>query len=260
MKLETITQSRQSGNRSERHAAKLSGSVQYQRYQARLEIRPTAIVLDIDGTLVPWRDYDYVWQFILSDFVLVEWNRCTLAAPGEGIISYGAWHKRLFERMRDRCITRSELVDSMRHQLAMTPRHMRAVRQLRGLAPLAVLSGSISLALEVAGFSLDWFSVLGCHHLNFDEDGHIVSWTTFEHGGHFEKPAGLREICQRLGVLPRDVVYVGDGFNDREILRYVAGEGGLSFALPPLAWTQEAWACGAISIENLESVVRWLQN
>ena len=66
------------------------------------------------------------------------------------------------------------------------------------------------------------------------EDGRITGAVTEPILGREAKVAALNEICARLGVVPEDVMAVGDGANDLGMLRF-AGAGVALHAKPVVA-------------------------
>jgi len=126
--------------------------------------RPELIVFDIDGTLIKWKGYEYIWQFLLRDLKLEKANQEYLRRYNSKKISYYDWHKRLFSLMASNDIKYKDFYYSICNALPDTTLIYQLILRLKQhVRYMAILSGSITLALEIGQIPMILFDVIYAH-------------------------------------------------------------------------------------------------
>jgi len=194
------------------------------------------VIFDIDGTLVKWHSSTYAWEFLLDNSGVDAWNKKAKSLYNMGSLTYEDWHIELIQKMREFSITEQTLRIKMLKKLAADTPSVSLVSSIcNRFRFTAILSGSLTLALEVANLELSSFDLVLAHKLGFNVNGYIDSWLVNAYGTHEGKVQGLYYISSKLQVSLANIVYIGDGHNDRLVINELNRAGGMGIALPPLA-------------------------
>jgi len=224
---------------------------------------PKLAVFDIDGTLISWPEHQYIWEFLLHDLGLTDWNKTCIVAYRKKKISYAEWHEVLFSKMKKINVTKELLYSSIVKALP-NAQDMEAVqnflyRMSKRFEFLAVLSGGLVFSLELASISLSLFNVLYAHSLIFDNEGILKDWKINPYGSDVGKFYGLVNICQSLNVGLNDTLYIGDGLNDLQIINKLCQHRGIGFSIPPLSKSDQLLSNQNFRGNNLFDVERILR-
>ena len=179
------------------------------------------IVFDVDGTLIDndglngSRYWESLHQVLLGD----EGDRTNQARKARymrGELSYTEWCALDLEDFKTSGATRDDFVRIANMQ-RLIPGARETVAALHDAGfLLAVISGSIDTLLDTL-FPDHPFSDLLINTTHFD-DTKMVSYNacTFDGPG---KADALRMLAAKHGVAIEDTVFIGDGFNDIDVLR-----------------------------------------
>ncbi len=201
---------------------------------------PKLAVFDIDGTLIPWHGHTYIWDFLIHDFGLEKWNSYYFNAFKHKQISYTGWHEKLFTKFKKIGINKEMFKKSI---ISVLPEMTQIIEFLEKISVhfkhMAILSGSLALALEIGQIPLSLFDAIYINKIQFDECGKISSWEINPYGGHDKKFEGLIAICKKNHVDLKQTIYIGDGLNDLYVINNLYKSGGIGYALPPLSKSNE---------------------
>ncbi len=209
------------------------------------------VCFDIDGTLISDAEGTY-WERLHRELEGVEGSRKQAARAARfraGKLTYKEWVDRDLGDLKARGTTREEFVAIARSQPLM-PGSLETLRELRRRGvKLAVIAGSLNVLVETL-FPPGIFDEVFINEVLFDERGRIASWTetVYDEG---TKHRALRAICARESITLSETVFVGDGENDRDILRVP----GLGIAFCPKS-DRVAAADVVIRKRNVREVLR----
>jgi phosphoserine phosphatase len=96
----------------------------------------------------------------------------------------------------------------------------------------------------------DLFDDVFLNQLQFDQHGRLsgVVHTDFDFEG---KVRALEQICQSVGCTMQESVFVGEGFNDKDVIR----KAGFSIAYPPTAPESEVFSNAVIREDDLSLIL-----
>jgi phosphoserine phosphatase len=181
------------------------------------------VCFDIDGTLVD--ELVFVWQ-TLHDYYGTdkEVRRKMIDRYMNKEITYDEWAKSDVQMFREKGATREGIISALKDAKLM-PGAREALQELKEKGiKLAVISGSISLLLDML-FPDHPFDDVLINTLVFDEAGRLIDCVATEFD-HEHKATGMKKIAEREGFDLSECVFVGDNHNDVQIAQLA----GLSIA------------------------------
>lgn len=229
---------------------------------ARNRWRYKVVALDLDGTLLRGGDFAFSWERVwrelnVSKAIQNELRRAyRLAAdaaptPEARIGAYRKWCEAAVEHFRQRGLTRAKLRE-VAARLQLTLRCREALVQLRDAGVVtAIISGGIDTFLE------DLFPEFRAHvdfvfvnQLLFDEQGGLtgVEASAYDFEG---KAEALSYVCKRAHCSAAETVFVGDRFNDEQVMLHAA----LAIAYPPQDLATEGVAAVSIREDDLTRIL-----
>jgi HAD superfamily phosphoserine phosphatase-like hydrolase len=190
--------------------------------------RYRVIGFDLDGTLLRGLDYSWqaVWDYLGFD---PEFRKTGMRRYRHGQISYQEWCDWCKQQFRGKGLKRQDFA-KIAATINVTKNLRPAIEALRNNGfILAIISGGIDVLLkEKIPDAEELFDYICINRVTFD-DQHVIDGvdpTPFD----FERKAvALEAICKRHGVTLKQSVFVGEGFNDSEVIN----KAELSIAYPP---------------------------
>jgi phosphoserine phosphatase len=201
------------------------------------------IAFDVDGTLVRGIDFSWtvVWKYLGFPESLY---RGAMRDYRKGKITYAQWCDMACTNFRAKGLKREDFAEIVA-PLSLTKNFADTIRVLRGSGfVVALISGGMDVFLyEMIPNATELFDYICTNRIHFDPKTGVISNiepTPFDFEG---KAIALEGICERHGCTVKEAVFVGEGFNDEQVVN----KAGLSIAYPPGEMTIEA---AAISIED----------
>jgi HAD superfamily phosphoserine phosphatase-like hydrolase len=220
---------------------------------------------DLDGTLLRGQNFTFSWEAVWGQLGFSKAVQQKLkkeyrqrakssADPKVRIAAYRDWCQSACENFRTRRLTREQM-RTISAPLTVTKNFETAMAMLRDAGMVtALISGGINCFLEdkIPEFR-KWFDFAFINVLRFDDAGLLdgVVATEFDFEG---KGDALRLVMERAGCAAAETVFVGDGFNDEDIL-LAAGQ---SIAYPPKDQAVKGAAGVHIQDDDLEKVVSYV--
>ncbi len=199
-------------------------------------------VFDIDGTLIKWKNEIYIWK-IITDYLSIDtYNDILVSKYKRKKISYKEWHLLLFQEIQNHenfNFYWFEKLVSKNINNDFNKTNDLLCKVAKKINHLAVLSGSIANTLEICKINTFYFEKIVAHKFIFEEDGRLKNWQINPYGSDSFKINGLKELCNFYSVNISEILYIGDGHNDLELINYLHKNGGLGLALPPLTKNNE---------------------
>ena len=182
------------------------------------------VCFDLDGTLVD--DTIFIWQTLHDHF---QTDRAARKRARQdffaGRISYCEWFEHDMVMLTGRGMDRASLTEVLKQLKPMTG----AAETLENLheqgVKLAVISGSLNIVLDhfFPGFP---FVQTYINRVYFNEDGEIIRWRETPYDMK-NKADGLLRIALQEDIPLSETAFVGDNFNDLEVVRTLGRAGGL---------------------------------
>jgi phosphoserine phosphatase len=174
------------------------------------------VCFDLDGTL--FDDTIFVWQTLHEYFQTDRAKRKDAFEKAmRNEITYEEWFYNDLELLRERGATRDRILDAIAPMKLMsgTLEVLSALKQ-QG-RKLGVISGSLDIAFKRLLPEHDFDYVL-INKILFDDQGEIIGGapTKFDMAN---KAAGLKMIAARENIPLESCVFVGDNFNDIDVMK-----------------------------------------
>lgn len=180
-------------------------------------VKPPALVaFDVDGTLVD--DTVFVWETLHTHFGTDPVERADVAAAFFARrITYADWFEHDIRVLLARGADRASILGAISDMRPMAGAHetLRALSDTGAI--LAVISGSLDFVVETV-FPEHPFADVLINHVEFDDAGRLVAWrpTPFDMNA---KADGLRWLAAKYGIPLERCAFVGDHFNDVDVVR-----------------------------------------
>ena len=177
---------------------------------------PALVAFDVDGTLVD--DTVFIWETLHRHFDTdPDARRAAREAYMAGQITYTEWFEHDMAALIGRGANRPRMMEAIAHMRPMAGA-AETLRRLREAdVPVAVISGSLSIVLDKL-FPDEGFADVLISHMYFDPQGEITGWqpTRFDMAG---KATGLLHLAAKRGLDVKRCAFVGDNFNDVDVVR-----------------------------------------
>lgn len=209
------------------------------------------VCFDLDGTIVD--ETIFIWDTI-HDFCGVSKEDRKKAYNNfvNKSISYDEWYANDRILLKKAKCNKKTLFEAIK-PLKLMPGALETLKKLKekGLK-IAIISGSLNLVLDylIPNYE-EIFDDVFINKMFFDEEGNISGGEStpfdFEH-----KATGLKEICKREGIDPKECVFVGDNHNDT----HIAELAGLSIAFNCKSETLAEIADVVIEKKDLREILK----
>lgn len=176
------------------------------------------VVFDLDGTLI---DVDSAWH-MLHEFFGMDVHPERIEAKEKfmsGEIDYNEWADRDIDLMKKSGANMEKIKKALR-SIKLINGSLETVKTIK---KMGYKTGLISDSLDIVIKTLipdykEMFDYIYINKLYFDKDGNIlnVKITNFNFG---KKAEGLKEICKKEGILPKETIFIGDNVNDVDIAK-----------------------------------------
>lgn len=187
------------------------------------------IGFDLDGTLL--RGIQFSWTVVWKHLNFPEdIYRGAMRDHRKGKTTYQEWCDLACAHFRERGLRRKDFAKIV-SGITVTKNLHETVKLLRDSGfVLALISGGIDTFIEeMIPDAADLFDYICINRLRFDQPSGLVGGvdaTPFDFEG---KAVALEAICKRHGCTLKEAVFVGEGFNDENVIN----RAGLSIAYPP---------------------------
>lgn len=186
-----------------------------------------AIIFDFDGTLTKKNDniWKRMWQCLGNE---EELNSCRINLFARFInreITHKQWCDLTLKAFQEKSFTK-QMLDIITDDMSLIQGAENLIKYLHAQGiELHIVSGGIkSVIKKVLGSNCQYFSVINANEILFDIYGNIteIIATKYDHEG---KATYIKELCEKKGYKPNEVLFVGNGFNDEWV--YKSGVGTL---------------------------------
>jgi phosphoserine phosphatase/pimeloyl-ACP methyl ester carboxylesterase len=187
------------------------------------------IAFDLDGTLLRGLDFSWtlVWQYL--EFPAAVY-RGAMRDYRKGVTTYQEWCELACTHFRTKNLRRSDFAKIL-SKITVTNNFEETLITLKASGFItALISGGIDTFIEEkipnAGELFDYICI---NRLCYDQPSGLIGGvdaTPFDFEG---KTLALEAICTQHGCSLKEAVFIGEGFNDEDIVN----KAGLSIAYPP---------------------------
>jgi HAD superfamily phosphoserine phosphatase-like hydrolase len=201
--------------------------------------RYKVVAFDLDGTLLRSEKFQFSWEAIWTGLgfskaiqkeLKREYHRKAQSGQDEKRNeAYREWGEKAISYYMTRHLNREKLSNIIK-PLELTNNFYPAIRQLRQENfVLAIISGGIDFFLKekVPDFR-QLFDFVFINEFKFDPSG-MLNGLVASHFDFQGKAQALNFVCERSGCTLYETVFVGDAFNDADIMSVA----GYSIAYPP---------------------------
>lgn len=188
------------------------------------------IGFDLDGTLLRGIQFSWtpVWQHLGYPKKL---QRIGMKKYTSGKSNYQEWCEWACNFFIERNLKREDFREVTK-TVTLTKNFDSTMRTLKGEGfILAIISGGIDVFIEEKIPNANkLFDYIFVNKFQFDDLGRLcgVIPTEYDFGG---KTKAVEKICNENGIKLQECIYVGEGFNDDDVISKV----GLSIAYPPVS-------------------------
>jgi phosphoserine phosphatase/pimeloyl-ACP methyl ester carboxylesterase len=187
------------------------------------------IAFDLDGTLL--RGIDFSWTVVWKHLGFPEAvYRGAMRDYRKGRTTYQEWCELACRHFREKGLRRSDFARIV-SGISVTRNLLETLTTLKSSGfILAIISGGIDTFIEEKiPNAAELFDYICINRLSFEKPSGLISGvdsTPFDFEG---KTVALEAICKRHGCTLKEAVFVGEGFNDEDVVN----KAGLSIAYPP---------------------------
>lgn len=228
----------------------------------RNRLRYKVAAFDLDGTLLRGEDFDFSWEAVwrslgfgkkIQNDLIREYRQRTIAESSREnrVQSYQNWCDKACAQFKRRGLTRNQLRE-LCQPITLTHNCREALSQLRSEGVvIAIISGGINTFLEDKFPDYrDYVDFVFINELLFSSGGLLegVHATAFDFQG---KAEALDIVIERVGCTSAETVFIGDRFNDLDIMVKV----DKAIAYPLKDKGVEEVAHESIQVDNLMNIV-----
>lgn len=182
-----------------------------------------AIVFDFDGTLTEKKGnlWKKIWQTVGYDVGPDSYFIKLYKKYMSGSITHNECSELTLKALQEKDFTKQKL-DEITDNMTLIDGAEELIKNLnaQGLE-IHIVSGNIVSVIEkILGENKKFVSAISANEILFDENGKIskIVCTKYDCEG---KATYIKELCQRKGYNPSDVLFVGNGMNDEWV--YTSG-------------------------------------
>lgn len=212
------------------------------------------IGFDLDGTLL--RGIEFSWTVVWKHLDFPEAvYRAAMRDYRRGKITYQEWCDRACQHFREKGLRRSDFPTIVRG-ISVTNNLEETLKVLRSSGfVLALISGGIDTFIEEKiPNAAELFDYICINRIRYDQPSGLISGvdaTPFDFEG---KTVALEAICKRHGCSLEEAVFVGEGFNDEDVVK----KAGLGIAYPPGETAIEAASMKRVKEDDLLKILDYV--
>ena len=214
------------------------------------------IAFDLDGTLVRGIKFSWVkvWEHI-GDHTGQKWMSYLRAFKSREI-SYNKWCHLTVNAFKQSNVTKEQII-TLAKKCYLTHNLREAILRLKDMGfIIGIISGGIDVFLDVLiEDHEELFDFVHINRLLFRGNGKLagVEPTAYDFEGKFD---ALELECEERGYSIRQAIFVGDQFNDEEVLMQAGHSIVYSENRDPVGFTSHK----VITEDNLHTLVDYIQN
>lgn len=182
-----------------------------------------AVIFDFDGTLTEKKGnlWKKIWQSLGYDIGLNSYYVSLYKRFMSGDITHKQWCELTLEAFKEKGFNKQKL-NMLTDNMTLIQGADDLIKNLhsKGLE-LHIVSGNIvSVIKKVLGENKKYFTSIKANEFLFDEHGNIaeIVGTKYDHEG---KATYIKELCQRKGYKPSEILFIGNSMNDEWV--YTSG-------------------------------------
>ncbi|HZI56968.1 MAG TPA: HAD-IB family phosphatase [Verrucomicrobiae bacterium] len=192
------------------------------------------VAFDLDGTLLRANNYKWSWPLVWTFLGYPDSLRARIMAQYRAQrYTHNQWYKAWCDRsarlFKKKGLKRSHFAE-ITSSLMVTDGMRETIQELKARGvKLAIISGGIDVFLEekIPDYK-SLFDYVYINQFRFDDEGAFIGVLSTKYDFE-EKWTAVELICKTEGFSPAQTVFVGDGFNDADVI----GKGGRTIAFTP---------------------------
>jgi phosphoserine phosphatase/pimeloyl-ACP methyl ester carboxylesterase len=211
------------------------------------------VAFDLDGTLL--RGIDFSWTVVWKHLEFPEAvYKGAMRDYRKGGTTYQEWCDIACAHFQSKSLRRTDFPNIVKGiTLTNNLRQTIAILRNAGLI-VALVSGGIDTFLEeLLPDAADLFDYICINRVKYEQPSGVIAGvdaTPFDFEG---KTLAVKAICERHGCTLKEAVFVGEGFNDEDVVNKV----GLSIAYPPGETAIEAASIG-VHEDDLSKILEYI--
>lgn len=182
-----------------------------------------AVIFDFDGTLTEKRGnlWKKIWQSLGYNIDPDSYYASLYKRFMSGNITHRQWCELTLEAFKEKGFTKQKL-EKLTDSMSLIDGAEDLIKYLhkKGLE-LHIVSGNIVSVIEmVLGDNKQFITAIKANEFLFDDNGDIVEivGTKYDHEG---KATYIKELCEKKGYKPSEVLFIGNSMNDEWV--YTSG-------------------------------------
>ncbi len=186
--------------------------------------------LDFDGTIAHY-SYPSAWEVIANGIGCANEDAILRKLYYDGEFDVRTWSFKSVELYKRYGLTKPVFHELFTRDMKPATGALKLLSEMRDRdIKTAIISGSIKEVYEIfeQKFKAKVDFVKIAHQFDFDDKG-ILTGGYFTNQDFTGKVTALKDICEKLGITPKECAFVGNGTNDIPIFKSV----GVSFAFNP---------------------------
>ena len=175
-----------------------------------------AVIFDFDGTLTEKKGnlWKRIWKELGWDTGPDSYYVSLFKRYMRGNITHRQWCELTLEAFQEKGFTKQKL-DEITDDMTLIQGAEDLIKYLHDRSfELHIVSGNIISAIEkVLGPNNRYISAIKANEFLFDENGNIteIVGTKYDHEG---KATYIKELCEKKGYKPSEVLFIGNSMND----------------------------------------------
>ena len=175
-----------------------------------------AVIFDFDGTLTEKKGnlWKRIWKELGWDTGPDSYYVSLFKRYMSGNITHRQWCELTLEAFQEKGFTKQKL-DEITDDMTLIQGAEDLIKYLHDRSfELHIVSGNIISAIEkVLGPNNRYISAIKANEFLFDENGNIteIVGTKYDHEG---KATYIKELCEKKGYKPSEVLFIGNSMND----------------------------------------------
>lgn len=175
-----------------------------------------AVIFDFDGTLTEKKGnlWKRIWKELGHDIGPDSYYVSLFKRFMSGNITHRQWCELTLEAFQEKGFTKQKL-DEITDDMTLIQGAEDLIKYLHDRSfELHIVSGNIISVIEkVLGPNNRYISAIKANEFLFDENGNIteIVGTKYDHEG---KATYIKELCEKKGYKPSEVLFIGNSMND----------------------------------------------
>lgn len=180
-----------------------------------------AVIFDFDGTLTEKKGnlWKRIWKELGHDIGPDSYYVSLFKRFISGNITHKEWCELTLEAFQEKSFTKQKL-DEITDDMTLIQGAEDLIKYLHDRSlELHIVSGNIISVIEkVLGPNNRYISAIKANEFLFDENGDIteIVGTKYDHEG---KATYIKELCEKKGYKPSEVLFIGNSMNDEWVYR-----------------------------------------